>query len=272
MDFPEERASVFERAFSFLEHPLVLAVIGLGGSIAGVFIDGKWVLLLCVPLALGLHRSGAVKDLETRVQVFTYLIVLLVASIIFGELGIGLNKSREHFPSPQEIAKAVITLFSSSHPSANQDTKRGPNPDPKPPNKPQPNNSTDPNQITYNNALELADHIENIGIDLANQLKDLYTRQLNGELLPKGAQVQLDQIVSYEENRYAQYKSQAVKIRRQMLEDVPEPTGSVFGMGVGEVIYEHPTSSGGYKEVAANLREIAKDFARKHRLQEIKRP
>ena len=63
------RISTVERILLFLENAIVLTVMGLVGGLAGLFIDGRWFLVLCIPIALGLHRSKALSGFGVRKQI-----------------------------------------------------------------------------------------------------------------------------------------------------------------------------------------------------------
>lgn len=134
--------SVFERVFLFLENGIVLTVMGATSGFAGVFIDGRYFLLLCIPLALGLHRSGALKELRWPKAVTAYAFVMALSGIALWWVGEGINRSREHIPSPQDIATEVIRSLGAGksgggsietsvesrqppHPSAKIETLRG---------------------------------------------------------------------------------------------------------------------------------------------------
>src|SRR5258708_4400597 len=71
---PEDMTlSAAERIFLFLENGVTLAVMGIVGGLAGFFIDGRWFVLLCIPISLGLHRSKALNGISVKNRVFAYL-------------------------------------------------------------------------------------------------------------------------------------------------------------------------------------------------------
>jgi len=95
-----------ERIFAYLENGIVLTVMGIIGGLTGVFVDGRYFLLLSIPLALGLHRSPTLKGLSAKRQLLGYFVLLAVSLPLLWFLGMGINRSREHIPTAQEIAKA----------------------------------------------------------------------------------------------------------------------------------------------------------------------
>src|SRR5580658_3386089 len=103
-DQSSANTSALERLFLFLENGITLAVMGIIGGFAGVFIDGKYFLVLCIPLALGLHRSGALKGLHWAKATAAYALMTALSGIVLWRVGEGVNQSREHIPTPQEIA------------------------------------------------------------------------------------------------------------------------------------------------------------------------
>jgi hypothetical protein len=107
---PDPQPTAWERVFSFFENGIVLAVMGIIGSLAGVFIDGRYFLLLCVPLALGLHRSAALKGLAWPKKLLGYSLLFVVSVPLLWLLGVGTEKARTHIPTPQEIASAIASL------------------------------------------------------------------------------------------------------------------------------------------------------------------
>jgi hypothetical protein len=93
----------WERLFLFLENGITLTVMGLVGGFAGVFIDGRYFLLLAIPLALGLHRSKALAGMRGIEQLAGHLLVAVIGCFVFLQIGAGVNRSREHIPTAQEI-------------------------------------------------------------------------------------------------------------------------------------------------------------------------
>jgi hypothetical protein len=116
-----------ERLFLFFENGITLTVIGLIGGFAGVFIDGRYFLLLTIPLALGLHRSHALAGMRAIEQISAHLLVAIVASFILWPIGKGVNRSREHIPTAQEIAEYLLPALSQKG-----QTSVGPAPKPTP--------------------------------------------------------------------------------------------------------------------------------------------
>jgi hypothetical protein len=105
-------ASSWERLFLFLENGITLAVMGVIGSLAGVFIDGRYFLFLAVPLGFALHRSRALAGMRAIEQLAGHLLVALVGGSILWWIGSGVNRSREHIPSAQEIAEYLSRALS----------------------------------------------------------------------------------------------------------------------------------------------------------------
>jgi hypothetical protein len=83
-NIPDMAKSSWEGLFLFLENAITLTVIGLVGGFAGVFIDGRYFLLLAIPLALGLHRSKAVAGMRTIEQVSAHLLLAVLACGLYG--------------------------------------------------------------------------------------------------------------------------------------------------------------------------------------------
>jgi hypothetical protein len=137
-------------------------------------------------------------------------------------------------------------------------TDSGPIPTPKhtPPN---------PNQVLYGEATELADHIQNIGDDLNNRIDDLLRRQQEHSLGPHGFNLFVQQAYNNADGKYQEnYKEKAIYVRQKMLEDVPDvPIDGHLGV---DGIYIRPTNTFGFRDVAKNLRDIAQEFAQKHKL------
>jgi hypothetical protein len=74
--------------WNFIEHPLLLAVLGTVAAVAGIM---RWTpaLLVCeVCILLALHRSKILRGQGTVVEVTTYLIVFLVSTPLL--LGVGI--------------------------------------------------------------------------------------------------------------------------------------------------------------------------------------
>lgn len=131
-----KQPSAAERSLLFLEHAWVLLVLGAVIGLVGVFIDGRYFLFLCVPIALGLHRSQALKDLGRARSLGTYVLVLALSSAILWIVGAATNNSREHIPSADEIAKRVMELLESNKKSGVAADAPRSNPLPTPPPSP----------------------------------------------------------------------------------------------------------------------------------------
>lgn len=99
--------AVRERIFAFCENGIVLTVMGIVGSLAGVFVAGRFFLLLSIPLLLGLHRSAALKGLSKGKKAFGYGAMLAISLPPLWLLGIGVDRSREHIPTVEEISRTV---------------------------------------------------------------------------------------------------------------------------------------------------------------------
>ena len=65
--------------------------MGLVGSFAGVFVDGRWFVTLVLPMLLGVHRSGALKGLTRRRQAAIYFIAGGSSLLVLWIIGIGVR-------------------------------------------------------------------------------------------------------------------------------------------------------------------------------------
>jgi hypothetical protein len=87
--WPDRPEPSWERPFLFLENGITLTVMGLVGGFAGVFIDGRYFLLLANPLGLGLHRSEALAGMRAIEQGAGHLLVGIIGCMIFWLIGLG---------------------------------------------------------------------------------------------------------------------------------------------------------------------------------------
>jgi hypothetical protein len=121
---PPQQPTSIERIFTFLENGIVLTVMGTVGGLAGVFIDGKYLLFLCIPIALGLHRSRALAGTQFKTMVLAHLTVFAISALLLWVVGEGVNRSREHIPTAKEIGDYVVEHISGKEkPIAALDTK-----------------------------------------------------------------------------------------------------------------------------------------------------
>jgi hypothetical protein len=118
---PDPNIGGWERFFRILENGIVLAVMGIAGSLAGAFVDGRYFLLLIIPVVLGTHRSGALKDLSPVKSVVACLAIVILSGYVFWELGIKTNESRSQLI--RDISTAISGII---HPKSDP-----PPPDPK---------------------------------------------------------------------------------------------------------------------------------------------
>jgi hypothetical protein len=93
------------RFFRFAEHNMSIAAIGIIGGLGSAFLYGPILTICLFMFVLGLHRSRAVKDLSSYVQIVCYAsVVILSASILYG-LGRAIESHKEHPLTAAEIWK-----------------------------------------------------------------------------------------------------------------------------------------------------------------------
>ena len=69
------------RFFVFIEHPAVLGVVFLLGSIVGTLLFTPAFILCGLCLLLGIHRAGVVKGLSRAKQVLAYIAICIVMTM-----------------------------------------------------------------------------------------------------------------------------------------------------------------------------------------------
>ncbi len=114
---PEQQrsaVSAMERFFIIAENVWVLTAVSLLIGFAGVFIDGRWFLLLCIPIAFGVHRSKGLQGLRPRSQFGIYALIIAASAVVCWLVGIGVNSSREHIPTVKEIGDYILSVLHSS--------------------------------------------------------------------------------------------------------------------------------------------------------------
>jgi hypothetical protein len=97
-----------ERLVLVFENAWILTVMSLIIGFTGVFIDGRWFVLLCIPIAFGLHRSKGLQGLRWWVQIGFYFLIIGISATICWKVGLGINGSREHIPTVKEIGDYVL--------------------------------------------------------------------------------------------------------------------------------------------------------------------
>ncbi len=112
---PKERGpSAVERFFIISENVWILTAISVIAGLAGLFVDGRWFVLFCIPTAFGVHRSKGLRGLGPRPQCGIYALIIAVSAGTCWWVGTGVNKSREHIPTVKEIGDYILSVL---HPS-----------------------------------------------------------------------------------------------------------------------------------------------------------
>lgn len=112
---PQPSATAAERIFAFCENGIVLAVMGVIGGLCGVFVAGKYFMLLTIPLILGLHRSPALVGLGKGKKILGYFGVISISLPLLWLLGTEVDKSRAHISTVQEFSQAALNAFKSAN-------------------------------------------------------------------------------------------------------------------------------------------------------------
>lgn len=103
VDESKQNPSAIERSFMVAENAWTLTVMSVIAGFVGLFVDGRWFCLFCIPFAFGIHRSNGLKGLTRIKQVSVCAAILICFSAICWWVGIKVNQSREHIPTVQEI-------------------------------------------------------------------------------------------------------------------------------------------------------------------------
>jgi hypothetical protein len=271
---PEEKTWL-ERTFLFLENGIVLTVVGLVGGFAGVFVDGHWFVILCVPLLAGLHRSSALNGLGNWPRIAAYVLVCVVSLSLLWLVGIGVNRSREHIPTVQEIGQGVVNMIRPS------ETKTAPEVSPTPPPPPRPR-AVSPKPYTAEPKPTLISEVNSLADEIANLSEDSEKQYAVARgAVPSGVDSttarnyvigQMQQIDRAESERYhREFMESALSLREQMLKLIPDiplrsPDGEDLHLNtiVAKDFYEHPPEATfTYRVIANNLRELAESYGDK---------
>ena len=164
-----EGKSGWQRFLDFIEQPLFLVVLGIIGGIVGVLVYTPVFLVCDACVLLALHRSRAVADKRTPIQVFWYGVTFLVMSSILIAVGIILRNSARGFV--RDIASAVVevtkpTVVQPSSSPAQPQTQAEPKPHENPPTEV-------PKSVPIN------------VYDLTGQRRDIFLALLNTQLEPR---------------------------------------------------------------------------------------
>jgi hypothetical protein len=93
--------SFFERASVFFENGIILTIMSILGGLAGTFVNGRYFLFLCVPIALGLHRSSALNGVTKKGKISIHLLVLCASAVLLWNFGRWWDSSRRSVAIPQ---------------------------------------------------------------------------------------------------------------------------------------------------------------------------
>lgn len=105
--FPKPPPTTPDRIHRFFEHGSLQTLLGVVGSIVGVFLDGRYFILLGGWMTYALVRSRALEGLPLRVRVIVHSLLLGCACAALFVMGVALNHSRPHTYTPSDYKNAL---------------------------------------------------------------------------------------------------------------------------------------------------------------------
>ena len=84
-----------ERTFRYFESSLVQVVLGTIGGLSGVFLDGRWYVLLTPLAVVALHRGKVLEGFHRQIQILIYCLASFGIAMSIFLCGINMNGARD---------------------------------------------------------------------------------------------------------------------------------------------------------------------------------